>query len=425
MKGININIFNMSFKSYFLNIILFLACFYSNAQQKASIKPVTKAPTASTGINWYPTISQALKTAKEQNKMLFIECYSPTCPVCLNMEPTLKSPEVGAVYNSNFINHKIDVGVAAQAKFLFDKNLDLTSFPKFLYFDSEGNIVHQGEVVATQASVIGGANEAKNEQTRAANYKNRFIAGERDFEFLVRYSSYAILLKDTTQYYAVADELFKIYPKDELNSLTSWRITKKCVMDIDNGFGQFWIDNLPLAAKYEVSEGHAGNEKNAVANLVMYPLRGDKGKKYTVEELQKVKKNLEKVDLKGLIGPATWQLEVQALIRENRKSDALKIGEETFAKFSDNVSSQIFIAKFFNDVYPDETYANTMKPWFEKIKKLSTSDKFLIDYYYEMARFNLKIGDKPKAKTLASQGLSLAVKLKDNQARFKEMMKNL
>ena len=46
------------------------------------------------GIVWEPDIETAFKKAKAANKPVFIECYLPTCPVCMSFEPVMKSAKV-------------------------------------------------------------------------------------------------------------------------------------------------------------------------------------------------------------------------------------------------------------------------------------------------------------------------------------------
>ena len=47
--------------------------------------------------------------AKAQNKPVFLEVYAPTCHVCSAFKPTFENPQVGAVYNRNFVSYKLDI----------------------------------------------------------------------------------------------------------------------------------------------------------------------------------------------------------------------------------------------------------------------------------------------------------------------------
>jgi thiol-disulfide isomerase/thioredoxin len=95
-------------------ILLFASCQSksqnSTAQTTASTENIDK-----TQVTWNPSIDDALAQAKASGKLLFVECYSPTCPVCQSMEPFFKKTEVATKYNSSFINYKLDVGNDEQA----------------------------------------------------------------------------------------------------------------------------------------------------------------------------------------------------------------------------------------------------------------------------------------------------------------------
>jgi thioredoxin-related protein len=400
-------------------LILLLGTFLSALKSLGQLEPQTKE------INWYKSIDQALADAKAQNKMLFVECFTYTCPVCMSMEPIFKKPEVVKKYNADFINYKLEVTLAGQVKFLDSKNIYLTSFPQFLFFDSNGNLVHQSDMSPDESVFINVANNAQNTQTRAATYKDRFSMGERGFDFLINYAAYSRLIKDNEGNYKAADELYNLYPKDQISSETSWKITKKCIADFDNGFGKFWINNVALAAKYEANDGHNGAEITILGGLISGPLNGAKGKTYSVEKLQEVKKYMKLLKAEQYIDGATWQQESKALIRENRPTEALPIANKIMTKFYNQVEALQYISKFYNDEYPDKGYAVFMKTLLARIKQLAKTEGSIAYNLYETARYYKKIGDVPNAKLNAKKGQAIALKLKDEPEKFAILLKEL
>jgi thiol-disulfide isomerase/thioredoxin len=405
----------MNYKNIFLVLILI----FSGCKGKSQQKTESQAPTINnTTVNWYKSIDQALADAKAQNKMLFVECFTPTCPVCMSMEPIFKKPEVIKKYNTDFINYKLDVGIAEQVKFLTTKNIVLASFPQFLYFDADGNLVHQADIIADSKSFTTAADNAQNTATRSSSLKNRFTNGERGLDFLINYAAFTRLTKDTLNNFTAADEIFKIYPKDQLSSETSWKITKKCVTDLDNGFAQHWFKNIAKASAFEKKDGHDGSEFNILGTIIQFPLYGPKGKTYSVAKLQEVKRFMGLANAGQYAEVATWELEARALIKENRGKEALALGDKIFTKFKDNVASLLYITKVFNDDYKDPSYATYMKKWLDKIKTMASEDKFKVDYLYESARFSKKMGDIPSAKNQAKEGRSIAAKINADLGKF-------
>jgi thiol-disulfide isomerase/thioredoxin len=398
-------------------ILLFASCQSksqnSTAQTTASTENIDK-----TQVTWNPSIDDALAQAKASGKLLFVECYSPTCPVCQSMEPFFKKTEVATKYNSSFINYKLDVGNADQVKFLNDRNIYLPSFPQFLFFDGDGKIVHQAEVTPDIKTIVTAAETALIPDKRAANYKARYDKGDRTLDLLVQLAAYARLTKDTTLAITVADEVFKIYPKDQLNSETSWKLTKKCVTDMENGFAVHWFNNVATAAAFEKKDGHAGNENNILGGIIQSSLYSQRGQNYG-------KKYMNLSGAGQYIENVTWEFDLKALIREGKPEQALAIGERMAAKFGANGQSLVYVARVFNDFYPNKNYAPKATVWLNKAKGLLKEDKFLAEYYFESAKLNQKSGDLAKAKADAQQARNLASKAQVDLTKFSALIEKL
>ncbi|XP_045035802.1 spermatogenesis-associated protein 20 isoform X1 [Daphnia magna] len=60
-------------------------------------------------VNWYPWSEEALKKAKEENKLIFLSVGYSTCHWCHVMEKeSFENEDIAAVMNENFINIKVD-----------------------------------------------------------------------------------------------------------------------------------------------------------------------------------------------------------------------------------------------------------------------------------------------------------------------------
>jgi len=376
-------------------------------------------------ITWNPSIEDALAQAKSSGKILFVECYSPTCPVCQSMEPFFKKPEIAVKYNSNFINYKLDVGNAEQVKFLNARNIYLPSFPQFLFFDSNGNIIHQAEVVTEIQSFIAAADGALNSEKRSSNFKTKFEKGDRSLDLLVQLAAYSRLTKDTLTNLSAAAELFKIYPKDQLSSETSWKLTKKCVTDIDNGFAQHWFNNVAKAAEYEKKDGHAGAENNILGGIIQNSLYSPRGKEYNTAKINLVKQYMQKAGAGQYAEGVTWEFETLASIREGKLANALAIGDKMAARYGENGQSLVYITKVFNDKFPNKDYVGKAKAWLTKAKNTIKDDKALAEFYFESARLNKNAGNLPAAKADAQQAQTLAVKSQIDLAKFSALMQSL
>ena len=414
----------MKFKTAYLLPVFLCALFLTGCNSESKQEQVEEVVIDSNTVTWTPDITEALAKAKATGKLLFVECYSPTCPICQSIEPYFSTPEIAERYNADFVSYKLDVGVAEPVKFLNDKNIWLPSFPQFLFFDGDGKLVHQGEVTATTESILAVAADAKTPEKRTGNYKARFDKGDRDFDFLVKYGVYPRLVKDTVENRKVANALFEILPKNEINSETSWAATKKVVTSVDNGFFKHWINQMPRAAEFEKKAGHAGQELHSLGAIVQTSIAKD-GKTYDTKQLAQVKDYIRKVGGGEYADTYVWEYETLANLREGKPAAALAIGKNMAAKFGNNGPSLVYITKVFNDHFPDNTFLPVAREWLNTAGPLVTELNHKAEYHYELARLNLKGGDKAAAAENAREAQKLAGSAGTDLKKFNELVNSV
>lgn len=351
------------------------------------------------GINWEPDIETAFKKAKAANKLVYVECYLPTCPICMSFEPILKSAKVGEFFNNNFINYKLNGEKAEQVKFLNSKNINLPNFPLFLFFDPEENLVHQSEAgEPKEDGVISIGKIALDPEKRASSYKKRYDAGERDLNFLISYAYYSRVVRDTATNLAVAKTVFDVFPKEDLNSPISWAVTKKVVEDIDNGFALYWFDHLQEAKNFEAAGGHAGGEQNIFGVIIQSSLYSQRGQAYSSAKINKIKEYMNKVGFGQYAEGATWQFEAKALVREGQTGKAMVVVDNFAKKLATNGAAQTFIASYVLDITTDKTYVPQAEKYLAVARPLLKDNAQLTEYYYQSARVKQRKGDIVTAK---------------------------
>jgi thioredoxin-related protein len=388
-----------------LGIVLIGCKSGSNDENKATVETTVIDKNQ---VTWVPDITEALAKAKATGKLLFVECYSPTCPICQSIEPYFSTPEIAEKYNTDFVSYKLDVGNAEHVKFLNDRNIWLPSFPQFLFFDGDGKLVHQGEVTATTESILSVANDAVTPEKRTGNYKTRFEKGERDFDFLVKYAVYSRLVKDTLESQKAASALFDIFPKADLNTETSWAAMKKTVTSVDNGFFQHWINNQAAAKGYEKKAGHQESEVESVLGGIIQTSILKDGKTYSTSKINDMKGFIRKAGAADYADTFVWEYEVLANLREGKKDAALKVGQNMAKSFANSGASLVYITKVFNDKYPDNGYIASATEWLKAANPLVNEKNHLAEYNYEVARLSLKAGDRELAKRSAQDALNVA-----------------
>ena len=80
-----------------------------------------------------PSLSEAFKKAKEQNKPVFIEYYNSECSVCKRLGDLLKNDsDVYEYYNKKFINYAMNTNDSLLVEnkiFIANANLHFESVP--------------------------------------------------------------------------------------------------------------------------------------------------------------------------------------------------------------------------------------------------------------------------------------------------------
>jgi thioredoxin-related protein len=94
------------------------------------------------------------KTALENNKYIFVDCYATWCGPCKLMDKEVyPKAEIGKFMNFNFISIKVQIDTSSQDNEYIKKRYDdaheiatkykVTKLPTFLFFSPEGKIVHR------------------------------------------------------------------------------------------------------------------------------------------------------------------------------------------------------------------------------------------------------------------------------------------
>lgn len=171
------------------------------------------------GINFenLPGWKEILIKAKNEKKAIFVDAFTTWCGPCKQMDQQVfPQKEVGDFFNANFISFKLQMDQTAKddaivkARYadakLFEQTYKITSYPCYLFFDAEGKLIHKaggGGLKPTDFIEIG--KEALDPGKQLLSYKRKYLAGDRDSEFLKTYV-YKLAAAGDPQLATVADE---------------------------------------------------------------------------------------------------------------------------------------------------------------------------------------------------------------------------
>jgi len=143
--------------------------------------------TAAQGIEFFRGSWQdALKEARKQDKIIFVDAYAEWCGPCKRMaRQVFPNPEVGRFYNQHFINVKMDMEKGEGPA--FGKKYPVSAYPTLMYIDYTGEMVQQVRGARQVEGLIRLGKKALSKIDRSGQYAEKYEQGDRDPELIYNY----------------------------------------------------------------------------------------------------------------------------------------------------------------------------------------------------------------------------------------------
>lgn len=262
--------------------------------------------------------------AKSQNKMVFIEVFSPTCHVCQSFVPIFENPAVGSTYNQQFVSYKLDINSPEAQAFFNAQKIWIPSLPMLLYFDKDVKLHHigiMGEGMNQTSIVLKVANEALNPKVRASGAPARYKSGVRDPGFLIDYGLYSRIQMDTVRSIQAMSDYAKTLSTSAMSSEVNFMVLQKIVLDTDNPMFKYLIGNLNVFYKK-----YPKQQVNSVAeNIIMSSIFSSRGNAFNSQKISELKGYLLKVGIDAKsVENRTLMVELNALFRQNQSQQAIE-----------------------------------------------------------------------------------------------------
>ncbi|GAB4231442.1 MAG: hypothetical protein Tsb0034_03810 [Ekhidna sp.] len=186
---------------------------------------------------------QALKLAKEQDKLIFLDAYAEWCEPCKVMEEyTFSDLEVGNFYNQNFINVRMDMedypGVELAEKFV------VGVYPSLLFVNGDGEVIHRGCGSQDATAFLQLGEDALNDTLNLAAYERQYAGGDRSPDFLIDYLD--LLDGICLDAEGFASDYLQSLKTDELTGESGWAVLAAYQWDIFSREFQYLINNKQL-----------------------------------------------------------------------------------------------------------------------------------------------------------------------------------
>ncbi len=326
-------------------------------------------PAGAQQLKWEKNLKDAFLKARQQDKVLFVEFYSPGCPYCQRIAPFFKEKAVADLYNTAFINYQLNVETDEAREFTERMNLDVYGIPYFLFFRADSTLVHAREVSAELNSVLQPGKMVTEKTYTGENYARRFGAGERSENFLTHYALFSRVKKDTLTNRRIIDALWESYPVEKRNSRTSWIILKKALMDAQNGFADYWLANASQAAEYETGQAQA-NVESAFSRIFYGTLFGREAKSFSAAQWKALREKFTPVlgekETQGL----TWEKEMLAHLREGHTAEAVRVGEQAARYSVSDAAGLTYLARVLENNCNEKACREAVSAWRESARRL-------------------------------------------------------
>lgn len=227
------------------------------------------------GVQFEPlAFDQAKAKAKESGKLLFLDCYTSWCGPCKKMNETVFNQEaVGAYFNAEFVNIKIDMEKGEGPELA--KKYKVTAYPTFLVIDVDGKEV--ARVMGAHKMDDFMALVKDGVENPISIMHDRYEKGERSKEFLVKYIQSLAASYNYTKKNAVLDQFCKLYIQD-LNK-EEWVIFHKFLSSYDTYTFDYLLKNRKSVnakfGKESVDKKIADILSPSVFNMLNSTLAGD------------------------------------------------------------------------------------------------------------------------------------------------------
>lgn len=157
------------------------------------------------------TLADALKKAKAENKMVFIDAYAVWCGPCKLMSNTVfKEKEVGEYFNQHIVALKIDVerGEGPTIK----RQYSIEGLPGYLFLDSDGSVIYREKGSKSSQEfmkVVKQAKEYAADPNSIGRLDARYPKEKNNEAFLKQYLD--VLKKSNSKgYFGVLEQYLKI-----------------------------------------------------------------------------------------------------------------------------------------------------------------------------------------------------------------------
>lgn len=184
--------------------------------------------------------SEALATARSQRKLIFVDAYTEWCGPCKMMNRnTFPSDQVGELFNSSFVNVKLDMEKGEGLTFA--SRYQVNAYPTLLFLNHKGEIVHKALGYLSPRALMSEAQIALRPENSLSGLELAFEQGttNRDSLFMLAMAYHQM---DDRRAYDVGERFFSTISRDkELLLPENWKAIQALTVDMNSREYQYLL----------------------------------------------------------------------------------------------------------------------------------------------------------------------------------------
>ncbi len=340
------------------------------------------------GIEFIHDLETALKKAKTENKIVFVDFYTSWCAPCKVMSNEVFPQEkVGEFYNKEFINCKIqcdDNGIGVE----LGKKYKVQAYPTLMYLDKTGEEIHSAAGSLSADGLISLGKTALNPDKNMFSLIKEWRAGNRQEAFVNKYFK---ALKEAYRHDLLNTDFLTYFDglsKNEKLKKSSFELVK-------------YVNPAPFSAAFEYIEtnkkdyyrsvGAAEVDKYIAGSYLGY-LRGVLMNGFSNKDLTQFNTDMAKFKAKNYpyYDEYAMYYNVYNSKDANGKDDInlyMKRGTEFLSKYGKNNDAYVVSLCSLLGNYTggkDKGYAGIQ--WMEELLKRNRNPQYLNTYFYILWR---------------------------------------
>lgn len=339
--------------------------------------------------NW----EDIIKLAQEEKKLIFLDAYTSWCAPCKKMDKqTFPDEKVGAFYNKNFINVKLDMEKGEGPEVA--RQYAVQVYPTFLFIGMDGEVVHRNAGFFDKTEFIELGKVALDPSKSLVAMDKKFMEGYRDPNFLKQYMLARFNVRDNS-HSAALDAYMDT--QESLNTPENLELIFNYLVDADSKLFDHIVQNRSLYDSKFGKQNVSGKIQQMIYNKVY-----DTKEESSLDQLKKLYVRAYGEE-EGARLASHFRLTFyrQAGDRENYALSAI----DHYKKYpSDDPEELNETAWTFFNVIEDKKQLKKALKWAKRSVKLESN------YYNNdtMAALLYKLGKKKKALTTAESAIAIA-----------------